>query len=121
MLLYRLLRPATFTEVAVGSDGSIVKYGFVRAKSCSVRLTVGSSWICVVETCDSDPVWFGLMIGSDCAVTVIASDTAAMDSVSERFVVSPMRTSTFSAVVGLNPSSVAVTRYGPPTRALGML
>ena len=55
----------------------VTTYGFVRAKSCNWRLTVGRVWICSVDTCEVEPVWFGLMIASAEAVTVIASLTAA--------------------------------------------
>ena len=43
--------------VPAESVGSGAKYGFVRAKSCSVRFTVGSVWICSSETAEVEPVW----------------------------------------------------------------
>ena len=64
-------------RVPLASCESTAKYGFVRAKSCRLRLTVGSASISSVETADDAPVRFGLMIGSTVAVTVMASLTVA--------------------------------------------
>src|SRR6266545_1129387 len=101
------------------SHTSTLKYGFVRAKSCRLRLTVGSVSICFSATVDVDPVRFGLMISSGLAVTVTVSDTAASFIRTGTSAVVPRPTSTPPTEPGRKPSSVAVILYGPPTRTFG--
>jgi hypothetical protein len=107
--------------VLVASCASTMKYGFVRAKSWMLRLTLGSCSMASSPTAVAAPVRFGLMISSVDAVTVIVSETAVIDSPTGTSAVPPRGTVTLVASKVLNPSSVAVTLYGPPTRTFGIV
>jgi hypothetical protein len=118
MLLYRLFRPATVTMVSSSLSPTAVKNGDSRANSWKLRSRLGRSSIACSETLVVTPWRSGVISGLTSAVTVSSSSIVASCSVKSTDTVSPNCTKTLSTCEGLNPSSSAVTEYGPPTRTL---
>ena len=73
-----------------------------------------------VDTAEVEPVRLGLMISSPVATTLMVSSTAARGSWMVTSVAEPSCAVTLDTSVSLYPWALALTRYGPPARTLGM-
>ncbi len=112
MLFNRLSWPANENPKDMG-----LYWGVSRSKSSTRRLMVGRRSICAGEMVVAAPVREELNTGLLVAVTVTGSNsTLAFPSTNRRSAVPPNVRWIWSCSSRRWPTTVTVTRYGPPTR-----